>query len=130
MDPFQAPEGHRSGFVALAGKPNVGKSTLLNRILGQPIAAVSARPQMTRRTQLGILSLPMVQMIFVDTPGLHRAQHKLGEQLNFEAREGILNADAILVIFDMEHPPDADDQRVAEHIVELSESKPVLVALN
>ncbi len=130
MDPFLAPEGHRSGFVALAGKPNVGKSTLLNRILGQPIAAVSARPQMTRRTQLGILSLPMAQMIFVDTPGLHHAQHKLGEQLNSEAREGILNADAILVIFDMEHPPDAEDEQVAEHILEQSAGKPVLVALN
>ena len=130
MDPFTAPEGHRSGFIALAGKPNVGKSTLINKLLKQPIAAVSPRPQTTRKTQLGILTLPMAQLIFVDTPGLHQPQHKLGERLNFEAQDGLANADAILILFDLEGPPSAEDEQVAEHIHQLKGSKPLLIALN
>jgi GTP-binding protein Era len=130
MDPFQAPKGHRSGFIALAGKPNVGKSTLLNRLLKQSIAAVSARPQMTRRTQLGILTLPLAQVIFVDTPGLHQPQHKLGEQLNLEAQESLENADVILVIFDLESPPSKEDEQVAEHLRLLPDQKPRFVAFN
>jgi GTP-binding protein Era len=130
MDPFQAPEGHRSGFIALAGKPNVGKSTLINRLLKQPIAAVSARPQMTRRTQLGILTLPLAQMIFVDTPGLHQPQHKLGEQLNLEAQESLENADVILAIFDLELTPSKEDEQVAEHLRLITDQKPLFIALN
>jgi GTP-binding protein Era len=130
MDPFEAPDGHRSGFIALAGKPNVGKSTLINRLLKQPIAAVSPRPQTTRKTQLGILTMPMAQLIFVDTPGLHQAKHKLGEQLNLEAKEGLENADAILVLFDLETPPSEEDEQVAEHLRNLQELKPIQVALN
>ncbi len=130
MDPYEAPEGYRSGFIALAGKPNVGKSTLINHLLTQPIAAVSHRPQMTRKTQLGILTLPEVQLIFVDTPGLHKPQHKLGEQLNQEAKESLENADAILILFDLEVPPDEEDEQVADHIRQLEENKPLLIALN
>ena len=130
MDPYHTPEGHRSGFVALAGKPNVGKSTLINQALKQPIAAVSARPQMTRKTQLGILTLPMAQLIFVDTPGLHQPQHKLGQQLNEEALEGLENADTILILFDLETPPSTEDDQVADHIRQLKDSKPLLIALN
>jgi GTP-binding protein Era len=130
MDPFQAPEGHRSGFVALAGKPNVGKSTLINRLLKQPIAAVSPRPQMTRRTQLGILTLPLAQLIFVDTPGLHQPKHKLGEQLNREAQESLESADVILVLFNLDAPPTEDDEQVAEHLRQIGDTKPYLIALN
>ena len=65
---------YRSGFVALIGKPNVGKSTLINRLLGQPIAGISAKPQTTRRRQLGILTAEKYQIVFVDTPGLTRAR--------------------------------------------------------
>jgi GTP-binding protein Era len=129
MDPFDAPEGHRSGFVALAGKPNVGKSTLINRLLGQPVAAVSARPQMTRRAQLGILSKPMAQIIFVDTPGLHDPLHKLGEFLNLEAQDGLRNADAVLVLFDLETPPSDEDVQVVRHLESLEGSKPIQLAL-
>ena len=75
------PKG-RAGYVALAGKPNVGKSTLLNAFLGQKIAAVTFRPQTTRKQQMGILTREESQAVFIDTPGIHRPHHKLGEQMN------------------------------------------------
>ena len=78
-------ESFRSGFAAIIGRPNVGKSTLMNRLLGQKIAAVSPRPQTTRRQQLGILTLEDAQVVFTDTPGIHQAKHKLGNYMNEEA---------------------------------------------
>ena len=71
-------------LVALIGRPNVGKSTLINAILQQKVAAVSPRPQTTRRRQLGILTQENAQLVFVDTPGVHLARHKLGEFMNEE----------------------------------------------
>ena len=75
----QLPPDHQSGVVAVVGRPNVGKSTLINRLIGQKIAVVSPKPQTTRRQQLGIYTDDKTQILFVDTPGLHAPQHKLGE---------------------------------------------------
>lgn len=104
---------HRSGFIAIIGRPNVGKSTLLNALLGQKIAAVSPRPQTTRKKQLGILTLKNAQLIFVDTPGIHFAKHKLGEFLNYEAEEALSGVDLILWLVDAATPPTEEDKNIS-----------------
>jgi len=106
-------ENFRSGFIAIIGRPNVGKSTLVNALIGQKVAAVSPRAQTTRRRQLGILTTETYQIIFVDTPGLHRARHRLGDFLNQEAREAFDDVDAILWLFDATTEPSEDDAEIA-----------------
>jgi len=120
----------RAGYVAVSGKPNVGKSTLLNAILGQKIAAVSFRPQTTRRRQLGILTLEKAQVIFVDTPGVHKPSHKLGEFMNEEAWSAISDADVVLFMVDASQPPDAEDTLLADLVKQLQPTPPILLALN
>lgn len=124
------PEDHRSGFVGLIGRPNVGKSTLLNAYLKQNIVPVSFRPQTTRRRQLGILTLPEVQLIFVDTPGFHQAHHQLGERMNAYAQAVLEEVDIVLAIFDINQAPQPEDYMVIEKLQELDPSKALLVALN
>ncbi len=119
-----------SGFVAVAGRPNVGKSTLINALVGQKIAAVSPKPQTTRKRQLGILTTERGQMIFVDTPGIHKPLHKLGRALNEEARQALADADVVLFVVDGSQPPTAEDALVARHIRDLAPQRPVLMALN
>lgn len=120
----------RSGYVALAGKPNVGKSTLLNAFLGQKIAAVTFRPQTTRKQQLGILTRGESQIIFIDTPGIHRPLHKLGEQMNAEAALALEDSNLLLILVDVSTPPDEDDRRLAETIAEHAPDRAKLLVLN
>ena len=123
-------EKTRVGYVAVVGRPNVGKSTLVNTLLDQKIAAVSAKPQTTRRRQLGILTSKEAQIIFVDTPGLHVPQHKLGDFMNQEAIEGLRDADLILWLIDSSSGLTAEDRLIAERLNTLKKRPPVLIVLS
>ncbi len=124
------PEDHLSGVVAVVGRPNVGKSTLINQILGQKIAAVTPKPQTTRRNQLGILTEAKSQLLFVDTPGLHEPAHKLGEYMVRDAQRALRDADVVLLLFDITQAPTEEDTRIAQQVAQLKGNTPVLLALN
>jgi GTPase len=129
MDKSTKPE-FRSGFIAIIGRPNVGKSTLINCYLGQKIAAVSHVAQTTRRKQLGILTLEHAQLVFMDTPGIHKAAHKLGGFMNDVALETLSDADLILWLVDANTPPEEGDRLCAEALVAIEELPPVILVMN
>jgi GTP-binding protein Era len=91
-------EPFRSGYVSIIGRPNVGKSTLLNAILGQKVSIVAARPQTTRNKILGVKNLPGAQIIFIDTPGIHRPKSLLGEVMVKSARDVLSDIDIVLFV--------------------------------
>ncbi len=123
------PADHRSGFVAVVGRPNVGKSTLVNALLRQKVAIVSPRPQTTRSRQLGIITEPGYQMVLVDTPGLIKTpRHQLDAYMLRQATEALLDADVVLWLVDASEPPQPDDEELAGRLRGLPGQ--VVLALN
>ncbi|MEX2538244.1 MAG: GTPase Era [Actinomycetota bacterium] len=123
-----APEGYRSGFVSLVGRPNVGKSTLLNQILKNKVAITSERPQTTRTAIRGILTTPRAQLVFVDTPGLHKPRTALGERLNRVVHNTLGEVDAVVFLLDAVAGVGSGDEFLAGELRTLT--IPVLVVLN
>jgi GTP-binding protein Era len=109
----EAPEGFRSGFVALVGRPNVGKSTLLNRILGQKVSITSDKPQTTRHQIRGVLHRDDAQVVFVDTPGVHKPRTLMGERLNDTATEAVSGVDVVCLLVDAARGIGPGDRRLA-----------------
>ncbi len=120
----------RSGFIAILGRPNVGKSTLVNALLGQKVAAVSPKPQTTRKRQLGILTADAYQLVFVDTPGIHSPRHKLGQFLNQEALEALEGMDVILWLVDVSTRPTDEDKQIAALLDATPRRTPLVLAAN
>jgi GTP-binding protein Era len=124
----ELPAGHRSGFVAIVGRPNAGKSTLLNRILGAKIAIVTPKPQTTRRRMLGIKTLPRAQILFVDTPGIHHAGDLMNQRMVEQAKQSLAQADAVVWLVDTERGLDQTDREIAALLPR--PPRPVLIAPN
>lgn len=120
----------KSAFIAIIGRPNVGKSTLVNALLGQKIAAVSPKPQTTRKRQLGILTTDNAQLVFVDTPGIHNPRHKLGMFLNQEAEEALEGVDIILWLVDISVRPTEEDKQIASLLVRIPRQTSLVLAAN
>jgi GTPase len=106
----------RSGFVTLAGRPNAGKSTLINAILGTKVSIVSDKPQTTRTQVRGVLNRPDVQVVFVDTPGMHKPVTALGERLNATARDAIGDVDVVCLVVDATAPIGTGDRYIAARV--------------
>jgi GTP-binding protein Era len=122
------PEGFKSGFVAIIGRPNVGKSTIMNHLVGQKIAIVSPVAQTTRNRLQGILTTDKAQIVFVDTPGIHKPHHELGKVLVKNAINAINSVDIVLFVVDSSVESGGGDR----YIVELLEKTktPVILGLN
>lgn len=120
-------EKFRSGYVSLTGRPNVGKSTLLNTILGEKVAIVSPKPQTTRNRIIGVKTLSDAQIVFIDTPGIHKPKHRLGELMVKQAKESVKEVDVILFMVEPEEPGSGD-----KFIIDILKDmgKPVFLLIN
>lgn len=121
-------EGFRSGFVALVGRPNVGKSTLMNHLIGQKIAITSNRPQTTRNQIRTIYTSDQGQIIFLDTPGIHKAKNKLGEYMDDVALETLTEADLILWLVEASDFSGEGERYIADQLKK--GKKPVILVMN
>jgi GTPase len=119
---------YKSGFVTVIGRPNVGKSTLLNSILGQKIAITSDKPQTTRKRIKGVYTSEKGQIVFIDTPGIHKPLYKLGEFLLEEAKIAIPDADVILFLVDGTEPAGMGDRWIVQNL--LGVDIPIIIVVN
>ena len=117
----------RSGFITIVGRPNVGKSTLMNALVGEKVAIVSNRPQTTRNRIMGVMSRPGWQMVFLDTPGIHNPRTKLGEYMMQSVREAMDGMDGVLVLVDATQVGEHDRKIVADMA---TKKVPKVLALN
>jgi GTPase len=118
----------RSGFVAVVGKPNAGKSTLVNRLVGQKVAIVTSRPQTTRNRILGIVNRPKAQVVLIDTPGIHRATTMLGRQMMVEVKQALEGIDLLAVMVDASTGLTREDRLAFERARQFR--RPVFLLLN
>ena len=119
---------HKSGFVTLIGRPNVGKSTLINGLMGQKIAITSNKPQTTRNCIQAILTLPEAQIIFMDTPGIHQAKNRLGEYMVTVAHQSLTDVDVILWLIEPSNFIGAGERHIIEQLKKVS--SPVILVIN
>lgn len=118
----------RSGFITILGEPNVGKSTLLNTIMGTKLAIVSPKPQTTRHRILGVKNLPQAQLVFLDTPGIHQPRTKLNRYMMQAVSEALINPEIVLYMTDVNRSPDANLAFLRNHLAE--RTVPVFWVLN
>ena len=118
----------KSGFISIIGRPNVGKSTLLNQFVGHKIAIVSDKPQTTRNRILGILTTEDAQAVFIDTPGIHKPRHKLGAYMTRLAQKTLEEVDLVLYVVDASVPPAGGEEYILDQLQDIK--TPVLLVLN
>ncbi|QDR80931.1 GTPase Era [Sporomusa termitida] len=121
-------ENYKSGFVAVIGRPNVGKSTLMNNLIGQKIAIMSDKPQTTRNKIMGVLTQADAQILFIDTPGIHKPKHKLGEYMLKEAEGSLRDVDVILFVVDVTAAIGPGERYILEQLANVR--TPVILAVN
>jgi len=121
-------EAHKSGFVAIVGRPNVGKSTLLNRIVGQKIAIMSDKAQTTRNKIQGIYTVPKAQIVFIDTPGIHKPKHRLGDFMVETAYSALREVDATLFMISADQKRGKGDDFIIERLKTMT--SPVYLVIN
>lgn len=128
MEQMKENKGYRAGFVALVGRPNVGKSTLMNRLIGQKIAITSPKPQTTRTRARTILSTERGQIVFLDTPGIHKAKDKLGNYMVNVAEHTLMEADVVLWLVEPSNFIGAGERHIIEQLKKVK--NPVILVIN
>lgn len=118
----------KAGYVSLIGRPNAGKSTLMNALVGDKVAITSNKPQTTRKRILGVANVPGGQMAFLDTPGIHKPMHRLNQRMVDAARDALRDADVTVLVVDVTEPPGTGDQYVLDLLERVE--RPVILALN
>ncbi len=123
-----SPSAFKSGFITIVGAPNAGKSTLLNRMLGEKISITSKKPQTTRNRILGVRHQPNAQFVFIDTPGIHRTEQTLNARIVAEAVSAMSEGDLVLFLIDVAHPDVTSEALLLEKLKAIK--KPIILALN